>query len=598
MTTVAVQQNVIQLPLGDVVPSLTNRPINDADVKEMAASINKHGVLQAIVVRPMKKGAKGSYEIVLGEKRWRGSIEAKKETIPAVVKNYSDEEAQVAQIVENLQRSNPGPLDEARLYENLRKLMGKDATVAQIAAQVGKDESYIAQRLKLNDLTDEGKKALSSGIMGVGHAVLIAPLLPEQQNICVKWLGYEERLEGNWGPSVPSIHSITALRSFITQSFMLKLKDAPFDTADPKLNPKMGSCLSCPHNTATNAGLFPDMKEARCTFIACFFGKRDATLALKIAAVEKETGKKPYLLAVGSSHENQGPAKVKVDGYLARESYQSGPRYVKKGDECKTSRTAVLVWKGRDIQVKAEIGDTATICTAENCPKHAKQRSSVDDSTRSGRIPLKGMAFVDHKAGNLSKSLPERLRFAVFKAVADILLKETPPLANNATWTERMEQLSIWAFEQIGHDQKRDAVKALGLWPKEKKSSEMDFGQTLTDHFSGKPWALSMGVLAIQDIRNPYHPHGEAKGRSYAGEPKNQEHGIFFLAKSYHVDVGKLYDGLKSEDKAVVGKMTANVKAREAVKPKPKKAVVPKGTKVDQSGPKGTKAVKKTKKAK
>jgi ParB/RepB/Spo0J family partition protein len=582
---------VTQIPLENLVPSAINRDHSEKSIAELAESIKQQGVLQPLIVRPFKGST--NFEIVCGEARWKAAGRNKLQTVPAIVRNYSDQEAQAAQIIENLQRSNPGPLDEARAYENLRKLLGKAATTEGIAAQVGKDGSYVAQRLKLLSLIEPAKKMLTEGIIGIGHALLIAPLQERQQIECIKWLGFEETInENNWGPKVKSVHTTRALSAFIEREFMLGLATAPFDTADPKLNPKMGSCLACPHNTANATSLFPDLKEAQCTLPACFFEKRDRAFDIKVEALAESTGKKKiYRLSIGYQSDRGASGGVKVDGKLAKESYQSGPRYVKPGDECKTTQTAIVAYIAPDEKIKAKVGDSLLICAAAHCPKHGKQRSRMEgDETRSSnRVPLKGMAFVEHKEGNLAKSLPERLRFAVFKAVVDILLKESPPLATNVTWTERMEQLSIWGFEQIGHDQKRDAVKALGLWPKEKKASEMDFEQTLTKHFSGKPWALSMGVLAMQDIRNPYHPHGEARGRRNAWE-KDMEHGVFFLAKSYKVDVGKIYEGLKSEDKAVVGKMTANVKAREA-KPA-KKAKVSNGTKVGKSGPKGIKAKK------
>lgn len=592
---------VVQVALENLVPSVTNRDHDAKAIAELTESIRLKGVLQPIIARPFKGGnGNGSLEIVCGEARWKAATQLKLQTIPAIVRNYNDEEAQAAQIIENLQRSNPGALDEARAYENLRKLMGKAATIEAIAAQVGKDAPYVAQRLKLLDLVEPARKALNEGLIGIGHALEIAPRQEKQQLACIKWLGYDEHLAGNWGPSVKSVHSVRALRSFIQQNFMLTLINAPFDTADAKLLPKMGACLSCPHNTANASNLFPDLKEAVCMLPDCFFTKRDLALNAKIAEIEKKGGK---LYRLGMGRGNDGAAKVKVDGYLAVDSWDTGPRVVRSGDECKSTKTAVLVYRGADAskEIKAEVGDTTAICTNHDCEKHGKRGGTRSGAT--GRVALKGMAFVNHKDGNLKKSLPERLRFAIFKELAAVFLEMKGPVSGQgreANWTDRIDQLAVWGFEQIGHDQKRDAVKALDLWPKEKKASEMDWDAVLRSYFKGKPWAFAMGVLAMQDIRNPYHERGEASKR-YPGEKEHPEHSIFYLAKSFKVDVGKIADELKAADKAIVAKMTENAKAREEAKAKVKPAKTVKakvkGPNVGKSGAKA-KPAKKAKKAK
>jgi ParB/RepB/Spo0J family partition protein len=573
------ETNVSLIPIGKLQPSSTNRKATDAAVAEMTESVRQHGILQPIIVRPLTDH---SYEIVCGEVRWLSALRVKLESVPAIVRPYTDEQAQAAQIVENLQRSNPNAIDEATAYENLRKLLGKNATIEQVAVQVGKDAPYVAQRLKLLSLIPAAKKALAAGQIGIGHGILIAPLQEAQQKTCIEWLGYEEDVADVDGlysrfreNTVQSVHSATALRVFIAKTFMLTLLNAPFDTADAKLIPKMGACTTCPHNTATAANLFPDLKDASCLLASCFFKKRDLVLEQKIAEIQKDTGKKIFRLGIGSAYFNQGPGKVKVDGYLSTNSWSSGPRYV-KGEPCKSAKTAVLVFKAEaEKNIEAKIGQTATICEEADCPKHGARASSLS-SGGGGRVALSGMAFVNHKEGNLKKSLPERIRWATYKALIDVLLELKEPVGG--AWTERMARFGDWTSGHLGHDNDRDAVKALGLWPKDKKASQMDWGETLKKHFAGKPWAWALGNMATASIRwNQTNP---------------KESTLYFLAQSFKVDVVKITAGLRAADKVVIDGMRtrAEERAKAAKKPKPK----PKGAKVVKSG---TKA-KKTDKAK
>ena len=123
VTQAVVAEQIIHIPLTDIIPSKTN-PRGKASpegIDDLAADIERRGVRQAITVRPTK--AKGKFEIVFGERRWLASRKAEKETVPCVVRDLSDEEAYEEQVIENLQREDLHPLDEAaafkRLYDNI-----------------------------------------------------------------------------------------------------------------------------------------------------------------------------------------------------------------------------------------------------------------------------------------------------------------------------------------------------------------------------------------------------------------------------------------------------------------------------------------------
>lgn len=581
MTTASVTPEIQMLDVGAIVPSKTNRTLSKSAIEEMAASIKKDGILQPVTVRP---GKAGKFELVFGECRFRGAELAGLEAIPAIVRAMSDEDAQREQIIENLQRSDPSPMDEATSYGNLKKLIGKAATAELVAAQVGKPAAYVAQRLKLLDLIPEAQKALGKEAIGIGHALLIAPLDGEIQKGVVKWLlaGQDEAIdEEQWnGETIKTIHTVPALRAFIERNFFMVLDTAPFDIAAANLYPKMGACTVCPHNTQNAGGLFPDhSKKATCTLPSCFFEKRNRTVEIKIEEVKKAGVEgKVYRLGLGNSHWNDGPGKVQVDGYLARGSYESGPRMVKAGDECKSTKTAVLVFRASDEDktIKAQVGDTTQICTNVDCPKHGKRRGGNLDAGGIKKA-LSGMAFVSHKQSLLTQSRPERVRWAVYKALAAKLLATPKKGPAGKDWTERIVWMGEWANGHLSYDCARDAVKALGLWDRssKKSASQMDWDGTLAKHYAGHPWAYVMGVIAAAAIRSTRYHSNYGEG---SGSVSDKSSNLFRLAGSFKVDVGKIEREFQKTDKELIGGMAKRAKEK-AAKPKAKKAKLAKQAK-------------------
>jgi ParB/RepB/Spo0J family partition protein len=167
------------LQLEELAPSKYNPAgrMKAAEVEELADSIRKHGVMQAILVRPIK--GKKPFEIVAGHRRFAGALLAGLTEIPATVRKLSDQEALELQLVENVQRLDLHPLEEANGYYQLSRLPGYD--VAKIAARVGRSPKYIYDRIKLLALTKEAQKAFLEGEFTAGHAILLARLTPADQ---------------------------------------------------------------------------------------------------------------------------------------------------------------------------------------------------------------------------------------------------------------------------------------------------------------------------------------------------------------------------------------------------------------------------------
>jgi ParB/RepB/Spo0J family partition protein len=144
-------------------------------MQELTDSVKAQGVVQAIVVRP--NGKPGTYEIVAGERRWRAAKAAGLAEIPATIRELTDAQALELAVIENNQRENLHPLEEAEGYEALLKQKHANLskyTVEDLMAKIGRSKSYVYQRLKLLDLCEEARKAYYAGKLDYSKAVLIA----------------------------------------------------------------------------------------------------------------------------------------------------------------------------------------------------------------------------------------------------------------------------------------------------------------------------------------------------------------------------------------------------------------------------------------
>ena len=143
---------------------------------ELAQSIKENGVIQPIIVR---QSPVIGYEILAGERRYRASLLAGLTSIPAVVKQLSDQEMMVQSIIENLQRENLNPIEEARAYESL---VDKGFTHAEIADKMGKSRPYISNSIRLLSLPEQILSEVENGKLSPAHARSLVGLNKEQQD--------------------------------------------------------------------------------------------------------------------------------------------------------------------------------------------------------------------------------------------------------------------------------------------------------------------------------------------------------------------------------------------------------------------------------
>ncbi len=148
-------------------PKNPRRHFNEVELQELASSIQSKGVIQPILVRTVR-GATDAYEIVAGERRWRASQKAGLHDVPIILMEISDKEALEIAIIENVQRADLNPLEEALGYDSL--IQQFDYAQADLGKIVGKSRSHIANTLRLLKLPDSVKKHLQEGRLTAGHA--------------------------------------------------------------------------------------------------------------------------------------------------------------------------------------------------------------------------------------------------------------------------------------------------------------------------------------------------------------------------------------------------------------------------------------------
>ena len=159
-------QGVATLSVIDIRPNpdQPRRHFDDEKLDELAASIAKHGIIQPIIVRPFQ----GGYQIVAGERRWRAAQRAQLHDIPAIIRSFDDSETLEIALLENIQRQDLNPIEEAEAYKKLTELFGHSAS--ELAELVHKSRSHVANMMRLLDLPPTLRDLVTEEKLSMGHA--------------------------------------------------------------------------------------------------------------------------------------------------------------------------------------------------------------------------------------------------------------------------------------------------------------------------------------------------------------------------------------------------------------------------------------------
>lgn len=160
-------------------PEQPRRIFDDAELQRLADSIQRHGVLQPVVVRRAPDGAAAPYELVVGERRWRASRLAGRPTIPATIQELAPRDLLEVALIENVQRADLNPIELAMAFRTLQE---QGATQEEVGRRVGLDRSTVANHLRLLDLPRELQSDVENGILTTGHAkALLGVSNPERR---------------------------------------------------------------------------------------------------------------------------------------------------------------------------------------------------------------------------------------------------------------------------------------------------------------------------------------------------------------------------------------------------------------------------------
>src|SRR5882672_10870553 len=164
--TATATDDATEVPTDLIDPSLLQprTVFDDTKLEELSRSITANGVVQPVLLR--RKGAR--YELIAGERRWRAAVLAGLTNVPVVLRNVSDEKVLEIALIENIQREDLNPIEEARAYKKLIDTMG--LTQETVAERVGRDRSYVTNYLRLLKLPDDIQQLVQSGRLSTGHA--------------------------------------------------------------------------------------------------------------------------------------------------------------------------------------------------------------------------------------------------------------------------------------------------------------------------------------------------------------------------------------------------------------------------------------------
>jgi ParB/RepB/Spo0J family partition protein len=469
-----------ELALDRIKPSKTNPRRVFEDMERLTASVKASGVKCPILVRPLRTDLpiktliadpSTRFELVFGERRYRAAKAAGRSTIPAMVRVLTDAQVIEDQIVENNQRKDIHPLDEADGAIALKNLGMDDATVAE---KLGWTESYTAARLRLTHLAPIWRQVWLKGEVGLHttHANQIARLSEPQQ------LELHDKLKRSydWPRAVTNLD---LLKRHIFELFHRNLADAPWKLDDVELHKAMGACNACQHNSKYQAALFDDVKGALCLKPDCFATKQQAYVQLQITAV-KSSGAEPVMI----SH-NYGKERPK--GAVGVHDVVEISKAEAKKLPAAQVKTAVVV-DGEDAG--------KTVVVRVNPTAASASKSTNDAAARQRRAEQKAKRDT-----------------ALNHVLLTAILEKADPVSLPAT-----KLLALEMFERMSSDDRKRFVKRHG-WEKPSRAGFGDnwLNMLATDHVEGLrddsplTFALEAALVPCCHVHPTYASDGSKK---------------------------------------------------------------------------------------
>lgn len=366
------------IPIDQLQPDPNNprKHFDTVKLQELANNIKEQGVLTELWIRQAPDG-KG-FMIIAGERRYRAAKLIGLDKLPCDVKDWDDKRVAENQIVENLQRDDLNPLEEARAYKGLIDTHSYD--VKAVAEKIGKSPAYVYGRFRLLKLSKNWHQALDEGTVKHVFAEVVAARVDDvelQDEIL-------DNLQQNYGTY--EADTAEELRQIIEREHTRSLKRAPWNTADPDLLPAAGPCTTCPKRSQAQAELFgTNKKDDFCTDGACWVKKLSAH-EHKLVARYKAEGR-PVLEGAaaaaalkktsGNERNDSKDSLVKLD---SSPSWYSDRGNLREALKKKVEITLAVDAKGH-VHELAKVGEVK-----EALPKDSSYSSSGGGGTRSGKM--------------------------------------------------------------------------------------------------------------------------------------------------------------------------------------------------------------------
>ena len=403
------------VPLQKIAPNPLNprREFTGEKFDELVASVEVKGVIVPILLRPMPdKRKKQEFEIVFGERRWRAALAIveknggmKRATIPAIVKDMTDEEAFDAMTIENLQREDLTELEEAQSFKTYLDKKGKDG-LPELAARLGIHPRYIQRRVAVLELPKTVLKAWETGKIKYGHCEQLIRLKdPKQVKEFLSILEAPDERQGQM-----AVHQL-----------QLKIDRCAIEMSWAKFDMKAEGCLECRQNSDVQVELFGNelaTKETRCLDAACFTKKQGTWLTKNWAKYAKQVGTNGFRF----------DDTVSYGDYQRFESWTGKPG--KKCSDC-PDFISIINLRGKIEHKQACIGDRAcfnNICRTKTPEKKSLRSGAEDTEKKEGpRVDWHGRYFrerfyherIDVVLGDLGADHVYILRgtlFSIFKS--------------------------------------------------------------------------------------------------------------------------------------------------------------------------------------
>lgn len=403
---------VAMLPILRIAASPSNprKHFDDNYIAELAESIKSHGLIQPITVRPIPENVlevfkrhhrtqpsilahPPAYEIVVGECRWRAAKLAGLADIPGFWRELDDKQVLEIQVIENLQRRDVHPIEEAEGYERLMHDHGYKAE--EIAAKIGKSRGYVYARLKLTALGNVAREAFYEGKLDASTALLVARIPGDK----LQKKAVDAISTNSYGDGPMSYRSA---KYHIQNHFTINLKHAIFNLADTDLMATAGSCIDCPKRSGNSPEICADLEDTDvCTDTTCFEQKRMARRDQLIANAEKR--KIPVLLGDAGRDAFHSDEYIGLDTINEDDAQQRTYREI-LGDKAPVS---ALIEFGHG-EANKKLFEAAEVTAIEKALKKAGWKPSENDGGHSANGASKADQRAQYQAEEAKREAVEQ----------------------------------------------------------------------------------------------------------------------------------------------------------------------------------------------